>query len=291
MTMHCPRFHRAAASPARLRFADWSSRPARSSRRDELTQRRTRRCGRRHLCDRPHQRDGARRLVHPRDCRARADRAHRRRVAEWLHHVARADAKTAMPAGAIIVDPIDGTRGLMYQKRPAWILTGVAPNLGEATSLADIEVAVQTEIPLIKQHLSDQLWAVRGGGVRGIRFNRLTNESQPLTIQPSTRQRIATWLRHDLPLLSRRARCAGRPRRGAMRTACPALRGRSRPCSKINMPAPAASFMVSRSARIDSSPICGPLVQPLVADRANVASGTAAIRTICARNSLPKKPA
>ncbi len=39
----------------------------------------------------------------------------------------------------IIVDPIDGTRGLMYQKRPAWILTGVAPNRGETTSLADIE--------------------------------------------------------------------------------------------------------------------------------------------------------
>src|ERR1044072_5592281 len=30
--------------------------------------------------------------------------------------------------GRIIVDPIDGTRGLMYQKRSAWILTGVAPN-------------------------------------------------------------------------------------------------------------------------------------------------------------------
>src|SRR5215218_1383836 len=28
----------------------------------------------------------------------------------------------------VLVDPIDGTRGLMYGKRPAWILTGVAPN-------------------------------------------------------------------------------------------------------------------------------------------------------------------
>src|SRR5947209_6445621 len=26
-----------------------------------------------------------------------------------------------------IVDPIDGTRGLMYQKRSAWILSGIAP--------------------------------------------------------------------------------------------------------------------------------------------------------------------
>ena len=43
----------------------------------------------------------------------------------------------------IIVDPIDGTRGLMYQKRAAWILTGVAPNRGPATSLADIVLAVE----------------------------------------------------------------------------------------------------------------------------------------------------
>src|SRR4030095_2722126 len=35
----------------------------------------------------------------------------------------------------IIVDPIDGTRGLMYQKRSAWILTAVAPNRGPGTSL------------------------------------------------------------------------------------------------------------------------------------------------------------
>src|SRR6266516_8155700 len=27
----------------------------------------------------------------------------------------------------LLVDPLDGTRGLMYQKRSAWILTGVAP--------------------------------------------------------------------------------------------------------------------------------------------------------------------
>ena len=61
----------------------------------------------------------------------------------------------------IIVDPIDGTRGLMYQKRSAWVLTGVAPNRGPATSLRDVVLAVQTEIPLVKQHLSDQLWALR----------------------------------------------------------------------------------------------------------------------------------
>ena len=63
----------------------------------------------------------------------------------------------------MIVDPVDGTRGVMYQKRPAWILTGVAAGPGPRT-LADIELAVQTEIPLVKQHLCDEVWAVRGLG-------------------------------------------------------------------------------------------------------------------------------
>jgi hypothetical protein len=91
----------------------------------------------------------------------------------------------------IIVDPIDGTRGLMYQKRPAWILTGVAPNRGAATSLADIELAVQTEIPLLKQHLCDTFWAVAGHGVGGERLNRLTGERAPLTPRPTRATSIA----------------------------------------------------------------------------------------------------
>jgi fructose-1,6-bisphosphatase/inositol monophosphatase family enzyme len=98
------------------------------------------------------------------------------------------------PAAAelcIIIDPIDGTRGLMYQKRSAWILTGVAPNRGPTTSLVDIELAVQTEIPLIKQHLCDSLWAAAGVGVGGERLNRLTGERQPMYPQPSRARTIA----------------------------------------------------------------------------------------------------
>src|SRR5262245_18417014 len=85
----------------------------------------------------------------------------------------------------IIVDPIDGTRGLMEQKRSCWILTGVAPNRGSETNLQDIELAVQTEIPLVKQHLSDTLWASRGRGTHAERFNRLTSQSTPLALQSS----------------------------------------------------------------------------------------------------------
>jgi fructose-1,6-bisphosphatase/inositol monophosphatase family enzyme len=91
----------------------------------------------------------------------------------------------------IIIDPIDGTRGLMYQKRAAWILTGVAPNHGAETNLSNIELAVQTEIPLVKQHLSDSLWAILDQEAQGERYNRITGEHTPLQPQPSQSQTIA----------------------------------------------------------------------------------------------------
>ena len=115
-------------------------------------------------------------------------------IAEGLH-----DGQITLPRGTaesdvvwrIIVDPIDGTRGLMYQKRSGWILTGVAPNRGPGTSFNDIELAVQTEIPVAKQHLSDVLWAFRGEGFHAERFNRLTGESTLLELRPSTASNIA----------------------------------------------------------------------------------------------------
>ncbi len=111
-----------------------------------------------------------------------------------------------IPAGAdrkrarwgLIVDPIDGTRGVMYQKRPAWILTGVASGPGPHT-LADIELAVQTEIPLVKQHLSDELWAVRGQGAAALRTNRLTGERTPVELRPSS----ATTVAHGFATIAR----------------------------------------------------------------------------------------
>ena len=99
----------------------------------------------------------------------------------------------------IIVDPIDGTRGVMYQKRSPWILTGVAPNRGPATSLQDIQLAIQTEIPLVKQHLSDMVWAIAGEGVQAERYNRLTGERQPLHLRPSN----ATTIAHGFAMIAR----------------------------------------------------------------------------------------
>jgi hypothetical protein len=79
----------------------------------------------------------------------------------------------------------------MYQKRSAWFLIGVAPNRGPETNLSDIELAIQTEIPLVKQHLCDSVWAMRGQGVHAERVNRLTGDRRPIRLQPSGARSIA----------------------------------------------------------------------------------------------------
>jgi fructose-1,6-bisphosphatase/inositol monophosphatase family enzyme len=86
----------------------------------------------------------------------------------------------------VIVDPIDGTRGIMYDKRPAWALAGVAPNKGPGTSLRDIEVAVMTELPTSKMGFADVLWATKGRGAHGKRVDLANDSSSELPLQPST---------------------------------------------------------------------------------------------------------
>lgn len=91
----------------------------------------------------------------------------------------------------LIIDPVDGTRGLMYDKRPAWALAGIAPNKGANTRLSDIEIAVMTELPTSKMGYSDVLWAIRGQGARGQRDDLRTGQSTPLAFRPSQAQSIS----------------------------------------------------------------------------------------------------
>lgn len=91
----------------------------------------------------------------------------------------------------LIIDPIDGTRGIMYDKRSAFFLAGAAPNQGKATRLRDIEVAVMTELPTSKSLYSDSLWAVRGQGVSGERRNLYNQEKHQLYLNPSGKKSIA----------------------------------------------------------------------------------------------------
>lgn len=85
----------------------------------------------------------------------------------------------------LLIDPIDGTRPIMYNKRSAWWLAGLAPDRGEATSLRDIELAVQVEIPTTRAFLAETFWATRGGGAAGETVNLLTGARESCALRPS----------------------------------------------------------------------------------------------------------
>ncbi|NNE36399.1 MAG: hypothetical protein HKN13_14275 [Rhodothermales bacterium] len=109
-----------------------------------------------------------------------------------------ADEKTVYPTGMpeqdaalrIIIDPIDGTRPIMYDKRSAFFLAGASVNRGESTTLADVEVAVMVEIPTTRAGVSDTLWAHRGSGAYGERIVHATGERQAFRPQPSSNPSI-----------------------------------------------------------------------------------------------------
>ncbi len=105
------------------------------------------------------------------------------------------DGGRVFPAGApceqatftLIVDPIDGTRGLMYGKRSAWALFGIAPAplADRSPTLADIQVALMAELPTLRAALADVLWAARGEGAHGETHDLRTGAIASFTPYPS----------------------------------------------------------------------------------------------------------
>ncbi len=85
----------------------------------------------------------------------------------------------------LVLDPIDGTRCLMHDKRSAWALAGLAPQRGARTSLRDVVVAAMTELPTSKAGWADQLSAVRGGPLRAIRRDLRDGRGKRWTPRPS----------------------------------------------------------------------------------------------------------
>lgn len=101
-----------------------------------------------------------------------------------------------------LIDPIDGTRGLMYDKRSAWSLAAIAPQLGPQTSLRDVVVGAMTELPTSKAGYADQVSGARGcgrGGLRCERINLSSDERAAWRASPSTardfKHGFAGWAR------------------------------------------------------------------------------------------------
>jgi fructose-1,6-bisphosphatase/inositol monophosphatase family enzyme len=86
----------------------------------------------------------------------------------------------------LLVDPIDGSRGLMYDKRSAWFLAAVAPDRGEATSLADAVAAVMVELPTRKQGWVDTYLAASDLPTRCRRSRTDGSNAHEVAVQPST---------------------------------------------------------------------------------------------------------
>lgn len=100
------------------------------------------------------------------------------------------------PAWTVIVDTIDGTRGLMYDKRSAWCLAAAAPPGG---SLDDIVSAAMTELPTSKHGAADQLSGTRGCGLVAERIDLRDETRIPLSERPST----ADTLQHSFSGLAK----------------------------------------------------------------------------------------
>lgn len=98
-----------------------------------------------------------------------------------------------------ILDPIDGTRGVMYDKRPAFILAGVAPQRGARTQLDDLVVAAMTELPTSKQDRADQMSAIRGRGVMAETHDLARGTRRRWSPRPST----ATDFEHGFASIAR----------------------------------------------------------------------------------------
>jgi fructose-1,6-bisphosphatase/inositol monophosphatase family enzyme len=119
-------------------------------------------------------------------------------IAEGIEDEQGREGAKIFPAGTreedalirLIVDPIDGTRGIMYDKRSAWALAGVAPNKGPGTRLRDIEVSVMTELPTSKMGFADVLWAIKGRGAHGRRDDLSSTASIALPLKPSAAGKI-----------------------------------------------------------------------------------------------------
>jgi len=92
----------------------------------------------------------------------------------------------------VIIDPIDGTRNIMYDKRAAWFIAAAAPDRGAQTTLKDAIASVMVELPTSKAAWADVFAATVNGGVEA-RRTPLNGKDNPhaVTLRPSTAPSLA----------------------------------------------------------------------------------------------------
>jgi fructose-1,6-bisphosphatase/inositol monophosphatase family enzyme len=92
----------------------------------------------------------------------------------------------ALPKYRVIIDPIDGTRSLMYDKRSAWFLAAVAPELESDTRLSGSIASVIVELPTTKQCAADHFVATAHGAAKGFRIRLDSGHREQIAVRSST---------------------------------------------------------------------------------------------------------
>ena len=98
----------------------------------------------------------------------------------------------------VLIDPIDGTRNIMYDKRSAWFIAAVCADAGESTRLSSALASTMVELPASKAAYGDVFGAthddapwgrrvpIDGDAANdGDRAAALIEQGQPLTLRPS----------------------------------------------------------------------------------------------------------
>lgn len=85
----------------------------------------------------------------------------------------------------LIIDPVDGTRVIMHDKRSAWSLAALAPIGAREPTLRDIEVAAMCELPTRTAARAIQISAIKGKGVKTCRVDR-SSHAQVSVLAPSS---------------------------------------------------------------------------------------------------------
>jgi fructose-1,6-bisphosphatase/inositol monophosphatase family enzyme len=98
--------------------------------------------------------------------------------------------KREAPRYRVIIDPIDGTRGLMYDKRSAWFIAAVVEERGENTRLRDAFAAALVELPTSKQSWCDAFVATREQPTTGIRMPIAGGSPVPHAGRPSLAENL-----------------------------------------------------------------------------------------------------
>lgn len=119
-------------------------------------------------------------------------------IAEGLGTDGRRDFGDSGRAAAVrlLIDPIDGTRGLMYDKRSAWFIAAAALDHGDNTRLRDVFASVLVELPTSKQTDCDVISAAAGQPTRWRRESIADGTSQEHQPRPSQARELGGGFGH-----------------------------------------------------------------------------------------------